>query len=177
VMGTVADKLKEAMAAATTTKTDNPSPVEVYNHVSSTHVTASRDLINLGPLIGRVSYSTTVTTYHDKDPALVYSFADVGNDSMETGYGLNLFGAFGVAVGLGTEGYIYLEFQLTPWFHIGSSIGKEGVGYSLGFDYKDHTSDIEIQIGWGSIVTGIVIFGLLKAPIPFMAPPPVPVPI
>ena len=47
-------------------------------------------------------------------------------------------------------------FQLTPFFHYGGSIGKNGIGFNVGLDYEETSKNFDVTIGWPTI--GIILF-------------------
>ena len=122
------------------------------NHVNRIHATSPKFMLNGGPAIGKVGFSVT-TTKQDKNPALLHSYSDAGNDCSRHGVGTNAFNWLGVGLGIciQPEDYVvnlYANFQITPWFHGELSLGIDGIGVSLGVDYKQTSYDLEIKGGW-----------------------------
>ena len=122
------------------------------NHVNRVHATSPKYMLNGGPAIGKIGFSVT-TTKQDKNPALLHSYSDVGNDCSRYGVGTNAFDWLGVGLGIciQPDDYVvnlYANFQITPWLHGEMSIGTDGIGGSFGVDYKQTSYDFEIKGGW-----------------------------
>ena len=153
VVNAVAPKKATPVAA-----TSSSSSFAWANNVSKTHVTTPTAMLNGGPLIGKVGFSTT-TTKQNKEPGLVHSYSDIGNDASKYGAGINAGGWLGAGVGVSTELNAFVDVQVTPWVHAEVSLGLDGIGAVIGFDIGDTAYDFELKGGWGLIaifVTGTV---------------------
>ena len=51
---------------------------------------------------------------------------------------------------------MFITAQISPWIHVGGSVGVDGIGFALGVDNVLEngdviSADIEVKAGWGSI--------------------------
>ena len=120
------------------------------NYVKKSHITTAIGMLNLGVLIGKIGFSTTVTK-ENKEPGLFHSYSDIGNDSNKYGAGINICGWLGASVGVSDEINAFIDVQVTPWVHGELSLGLDGIGLTLGFDADDTAFDFEVNGGWGLI--------------------------
>ena len=59
-------------------------------------------MLNFGPLIGKIGFSSTVTR-QNKEPGLIHSASDIGNDASRYSVGENIDGWLGADVGVSSE--------------------------------------------------------------------------
>ena len=159
-------------------KTDSSGtrPVDAYekefrlaNHIDRTH-SKKTHWKKGNPYIIAVEVSSTFTQLSPDSqdgPAMFYSYSDFEIDARlgakEASFGVGahlgdwLGGEFGLSVSLDSA-KIFETFQLTPVFHFGISIGKEGVGINLGVDTEEASNDLDVSIGWPTV--GAILFGL-----------------
>jgi len=144
---TAAKKVASAVTNAVNSIKSSFSPV---NHVEKTHVTTPTAMLDLGTLFGKVGFSSTVTK-QDKEPGLVHSASDIGNDASKYSAGINIVGWLGADVGVSSEINAFVSAQVTPWVHGEVSAGIDGIGAVIGFDVGDTSFDFELKGGWGLI--------------------------
>ena len=129
------------------------------NHINRNHYTTPQMMLIDDILLGKLGFSLT-STYQNCDSYVAYSFCDIGNDASFIGVGLNIYDLIGLEIGGSTEIHVFIKFQITPWVHAEASLGLDGVGFVLGTDNDNISSDFEIKGGWG-------LFGLLFFPYVF----------
>ncbi len=142
----------------------NTKPVAIISKQSSK--SKKRDVINRfydtqeifkldgGQWIGEIGLSKT-STIVDAETEGLYKFKDINNQNViTTGFGANndFHGGSVWEAGYSTEGHLYIDNQGTPWTHSSISLGLDGVGYTVGIIVGDTSYDLDIRIGWGSIV-------------------------
>ena len=120
------------------------------NYVRKAHLKTPMSMVDLGPLFGKVGFSTTKTK-QNKEPGLLYSYSNIGNDAIKYGVGANIAGWLGADAGVSSKINAVVSAQVTPWVHGDISVGLDGVGGSVGFDIGDTSYDFEIKGGWGLI--------------------------
>ena len=129
------------------------------NHVTRTSETTPKvgKMVDLGKALGKIGFSSTITS-QDKDPALMYSYVDAGTNGTKHGVG-TLYKGTGADIGISSEGFAYLNIQMTQMtdsIHAEASLGVDGVGLTIGKIDDNITNDFEIKVGWGTIS----LFGL-----------------
>lgn len=110
---------------------------------------------------GNISISAS-TTLSDKETGIFYAFSETSvNDIMgstSVGIGINVYGWLGIELGVSYDYNLYVSVNLTPWIHAGASIGLDGIGLNFGITYENISADIDINIGWGTILlTGLAV--------------------
>ena len=121
------------------------------NHVNRLHATTPTVMLDLGLLLGKVGFSSTLTK-QNKEPGFFYSYSDIGNDTDKYGVGLNLVGWLGLSAGVSSSINLFANAQITPWVHFEASVGFDGVGVLIGIDVEDISYDFEIKGGWGLLI-------------------------
>ena len=158
--------------------------ISLTTTISKTHVTRSIDLLNLGILFGKVTFSTTVT-YQDQEAGLIYTCTDIGTDVRKSSVGINIFNCFGVDIGYSDEPNVFINKQISS-LHYEISIGLDGVTEVYGIDTIDNygntvSYDLEVTCGIGPIAIALAIASLFSIgnfiPSSIPNPNPVPVPI
>ena len=129
----------------------------IINHVNKSHYTEDFGMLNLGYIFGKVGFSSTTTIYQDKEPALFYTFADVGNVDSKYGGGFNVASWIGVAVGGSSELHLFVDAQITPILHVGLTAGLDGLGGIVGVDIGNTAYDFEIKGGFGLLFAWILV--------------------
>lgn len=136
---------------STTLLTHVSSYFSFANHVNRLHATTPTVMLDLGLLLGKVGFSSTLTK-QNKEPGLFYSYSDIGNDTDKYGVGLNVVGWLGLSVGVSSSTNLFANAQITPWVHFEASVGFDGVGVLIGIDVEDISYDFEIKGGWGLLI-------------------------
>ncbi len=123
-------------------------------------------------LIGDISITQIVNLQENNN--LFYTSTSIGNEGTSYGAGMNLGNLLGIEfVGnIGNDwvnSSIGVNLQITSFINIGASIGITGLGFSIGFNNGNSTTQLDINIGWGSIAAAAVTFaGIAAIPIPGM---------
>lgn len=86
----------------------------VRNVQSRAHMTTPSIMVDGGPLVGEVGFSSTVT-YGGNSEEVLYSFTDVGNDETRNGIGVNFGGWLGGELGFSNNGNLFADIQITPY--------------------------------------------------------------
>ena len=146
----ITNAAKKVVSKATKVVNSIKSSFSISNHVQKTHVTTPTAMLNLGTLFGKVGFSSTVTK-QTKEPMIVHSVTDVGNDAKKYSVGINIAGWLEADVGVSSEINAFVSAQVTPWVHGEVSFGLDGIGAVVGFDAGDTSYDFEINGGWGLI--------------------------
>ena len=106
---------------------------------------------------GRIKCTSSVYT-QTEDAGILYSFVN------KNFAGINLWDWLGIEFGFNkeeTEKSVYGQMNITPWFHIGESIGGNGLSVFFGIDYKNTSHEITIGIGWAPAVIAVGIVTLI----------------
>ena len=146
----VTKAIKKISAAKSSIGKLTKSSYSIVNNVSKTHVTTPSVMLDLGTLFGKVGFSSTVTK-QNKNPGLIHSYSDIGNDANKYAVGINIIGWLGADIGVSSEINLFARAQVAPWIHAEISGGLDGVGVVLGLDMGDVSHDFEINAGWGLI--------------------------
>lgn len=112
-----------------------------------------------------------------KENGLFYSYSHSSfgsSNTFEIGVGINAWGLSGINLSYyADDGFgIALKVQTTPWLHSSISLGTKGIGINIGLDINQHSYDLNITIGWGTLVFATAIVAVTYiAPIlsPIMA--------
>ena len=139
------------------------------NHVTRVSATTPKvnGMVDLGKAFGKIGFSSTITE-QDKKPALMYSYSDSGTNGKKHGVG-TLYKGTGADIGISSEGFVYLNIQMTQMtdsIHAEASFGVDGVGLTIGKIDDNITNDLEIKAGWGTISLfglGAKAFSMLKS--------------
>ena len=135
------------------------------NHIDRTHI--KRTYLNEEiPYFFAIETSVTITELEPNsqdDPAMFYSYSDFGIETSlrareaSFGLGAHLGDWFGIETEINaTSISISNTFRLTPFFHYGGSISKNGIGFNVGLDYEETSKNFDVTIGWPTI--GIILF-------------------
>lgn len=136
------------------------------NVVSMTHVSTQLiENVLIGKLIGNVSYKITTQL---NDSNLLYAYTNIGNGEVEYGIGLNVGNFYGLSAYTSSNLGIGISSQLAPWFTYGSEVSLiNGVTFSFGTISGNITSEVSVNVGWGTIAGAYAIAaGLTALPIP-----------
>lgn len=120
-----------------------------------THTTTPSIVLDGGPLVGEVGFSSTVTKTANEHGS-IYAFTDVGNDEVQKGIGVNLGEWLGSEVGISSNNHVFSDIQITPHTHFRGTVGFDGVGITSGFINKDVSHDFTFRVGWGAIIGAFV---------------------
>ena len=118
---------------------------------------------SLGRFFG--NFSHTVTT-QEGDSSFIYSFADVGEDQINSGYGISFGGLFGSSWFLSDNLSAGFNVQSTPWTTVGMEFGfNDGISFSLGLVNGNVSHEWAFTIGMGSLAL-LGVMALASVPIP-----------
>ena len=124
-------------------------------YVKRSHITTPKAMLDMGPVIGKVGYSQTVTQ-QSNSPGLIYSYTDIGNDESRIGTGVNIAGQAGMSVGASSAGNVFVQVQVTKWAHAEISLGIDGIGLLTATDIDNISNNFEFQVGWGAALIMIM---------------------
>ena len=122
--------------------------------------------------IGDIGVTQIVNSQENKN--IFYTSTSIGNEGTTYGAGINIGKLFGIEI-VGNIGNnwinssIGVNFQISPLLNIGASIGITGLGFSVGISNGNYTTQLDINIGWGSLAAAAITFaGIASIPLPGM---------
>ena len=126
--------------------------------VLMTHSTLSLiDNYRVGGILANLSFTITGQLYDNKK--LIYSFFDKGEDKINSGVGIDIFGLLGFNMYLSTNGGLGINLQFTPFTTVGFELSLlEGLSISGGVVWNNASYEVSANIGLGGLLAVAVSY-------------------